>query len=82
MPALLDKTMIFVTGKGGVGKSTVAASLALLAAARGKRTILCELAEQDRISRAFRREGVGPHETELADGLWAITIDPQEALKE
>jgi anion-transporting ArsA/GET3 family ATPase len=82
MPALLDKTMIFVTGKGGVGKSTVAASLALAAAAHGRRTILCELAEQDRISRAFRREGVGPHETELAENLWAITIDPQEALKE
>jgi anion-transporting ArsA/GET3 family ATPase len=79
---LLDKRLIVVTGKGGVGKTTVSAALGLAAAARGKRTIVCEVSRQERMSRAFRKEGVGFSETELADDFWAISIDPEDALFE
>lgn len=79
---MLDKRLVFVTGKGGVGRTTVAAALGLAAARRGKRTILCELAEQERTSSGLGREGVGHHETEVAPGLWAVSIDPQRALEE
>jgi anion-transporting ArsA/GET3 family ATPase len=84
MEALLrERRLLYVTGKGGVGKTTVAAALGLAAAAAGRRTIVCEVAEQDRVSRAFRREGVvAETEVELAENLWAITIDPQRALEE
>ena len=75
--------MLYVTGKGGVGKTTVAAALGLAAARTGRRTIVCEVAEQDRMSRAFARHGVRPEqEVELAKDLWAITIDPSQALLE
>ena len=75
--------MLYVTGKGGVGKTTVAAALGLAAARTGRRTIVCEVAEQDRMSRAFARHGVRPEqEVELAEDLWAITIDPSQALLE
>src|ERR671917_1680031 len=82
MPHVLDKRLLFVTGKGGVGKTTVSAALALAAAERGKRTIVCEVSRQERMSRAFRREGVGFEEAELADDFWAISIDPEDALME
>ena len=74
---LLDRTLLYVTGKGGVGKTTVAAALGLAAAARGRRTIVCEVAEQDRVSRAFARQGVRrEQEVELAENLWAISDRP------
>jgi anion-transporting ArsA/GET3 family ATPase len=84
MEALLrDRRLLYVTGKGGVGKTTVAAALGLAAAEAGRRTIVCEVAEQDRVSRAFRREGVTAEtEVELAENLWAVTIDPNKALQE
>jgi anion-transporting ArsA/GET3 family ATPase len=82
MADLLDKRLVFVTGKGGVGKTTVAAALGLVAARAGKRTIVCEVAHQERMSRVFRREGVGYSETRLARGLYAMSIDPQQSMEE
>ena len=82
MPPLLDKRLVVVTGKGGVGRTTVSAALGLVAARRGKRTMVAEVAQHERMSRAFRREGVGYSETELAKNLWAMSVDPQRALDE
>jgi anion-transporting ArsA/GET3 family ATPase len=82
MSDLLEKRLIFVTGKGGVGKSTVSAALGVAAARLGKRTIVCEVAQQERMSAVFHREGVGYRETEIADNLYAFSIDPQRALEE
>jgi anion-transporting ArsA/GET3 family ATPase len=82
MPELLSKRLVIVTGKGGVGKSTVALAIALAAAGRGKRTILCEVSAQERLSQVFHHAEVGFHETEMAENLWAISIDPDEAMRE
>jgi anion-transporting ArsA/GET3 family ATPase len=82
VPDLLDKRLVIVTGKGGVGKSTVALALALAAARSGKRTILCEVAAQEHLSKVFHRAEVGFHEVEMADNLWGISIDPDESMRE
>jgi anion-transporting ArsA/GET3 family ATPase len=82
VPELLDKRLVIVTGKGGVGKSTVALALGMAAAADGLRTIVCEVSSQEHTSRVFHRAEVGFHEVEMADNLWAISIDPDEAMRE
>jgi anion-transporting ArsA/GET3 family ATPase len=73
---------VFVTGKGGVGKSTVALALALAGAKAGKRTILCEVASQEHLSHVFHRSQVGFQEAELGENLWGISIDPDESMRE
>jgi len=80
--ALLDKRLIFVTGKGGVGKSTVAIALGLLAARRGLRTIVAELASQERVQQTFERKSDSFREVEVGPGLFAISIDPERAMEE
>ena len=82
MRDLLDKRLAIVTGKGGVGKSTVALALGMAAAERGKRTIVCEVGAQEGMSRVFHRAEVGFHEVEMAENLWAISIDPDESMRE
>jgi anion-transporting ArsA/GET3 family ATPase len=80
--AFLDKRLVFVTGKGGVGKTTVAVALGLRAAEEGKRTIVCEVSAQENASRIFEHTEVGFHEVEMAENLWSISIDPDESMRE
>ena len=82
IPELLDKRLVIVTGKGGVGKTTVAVALGLRAAAEGKRTIVCEVSSQENASRMFDHTEVGFHEVEMEENLWSISIDPDESMRE
>ena len=80
---LLAKRLLVVTGKGGVGKTTVAAALGLVAARAGRRTVVAEVARRGDVTSAFGRDDAGPFaETEMAPGLWHISIDPQDAMEE
>ena len=82
MPALLDKRLLVVTGKGGVGKTTVAAALGLLAARQGRRTVVCEVAQQERLAGLFGAREVGHGEVELAPGLFSVSVQPERAMHE
>ena len=73
MPSLLDKRLVLVTGKGGVGKTTVAAALGLVAARRGKRTVVCEVAEQTQLGGLLEQ---------LPEGLDRVSVDPERAKQE
>jgi anion-transporting ArsA/GET3 family ATPase len=82
VPSLLDKRLVVVTGKGGVGKTTVAAALGLVASRAGKRTVICEVAEQERLSDLFGVDASGHEERELAPNLHALSVDPELAKEE
>ncbi|HVG58035.1 MAG TPA: ArsA family ATPase [Hyalangium sp.] len=82
MAGLLDKRLWIVSGKGGVGKSTISAALALRSARAGRRTLVCEVNTQERISRFLERPPAGPNVTLLEENLWAVDVRPQEAMRE
>lgn len=79
---LADKRLVVVTGKGGVGKSTLAAALAMQSAREGLRTLVCEVNAKERISQLLGRPEVGPEVTALDENLWAVNVRPQEAMRE
>jgi anion-transporting ArsA/GET3 family ATPase len=79
---LLDHKLLFVTGKGGVGKTSVASALGLLAAQHGKRTLVCEVDAKGDLADFF---GVGPlgfDPTEVRSKLFAMSMNTEESLKE
>jgi anion-transporting ArsA/GET3 family ATPase len=82
MAGLLDKRLWIVSGKGGVGKSTIAAALALASARAGRKTLVCEVNTQERVSRFLERPAAGPEVTLLEENLWAVDVRPQEAMRE
>jgi anion-transporting ArsA/GET3 family ATPase len=80
--ALLDKRLLLVMGKGGTGKTTISAALGLAAARRGRRTVVVEVAEQERLARLFGKRGGAHDEVELAPGLFGLSVDPRRAMDE
>jgi anion-transporting ArsA/GET3 family ATPase len=81
-----------VTGKGGTGKTTVAASLALALASRGQDVLLCEVEGRQGISRLFDVDPLPYEERRIATGqaegdqpagtVYGLHIDPESALLE
>lgn len=80
--SLFDKRFVVIAGKGGVGRTTVAASLAVAAAAKGKRVLLCQTKAKERLSTLFGVPPVGTELARLRDRLWGVNMTPQAALRE
>ncbi len=80
--ALADKRLLIVTGKGGVGKTTISAALALDSARAGKRTLVCEVNTKERITQLLGKPEVGAEVTSLEENLWSVNVRPQEAMRE
>lgn len=82
MVDLLERRLLFVTGKGGVGKSTTAAALALLSAQRERRTLAVEVDAKGDLTDFFEtpRSGFEPHH--VAPNLWAMAMDTEASLRE
>src|SRR6202140_1032357 len=82
MTNLLDRKLLFVTGKGGVGKSTIAAGLALLGAEHGKRTLVCEVDAKGNLADFFETGPTRFEERQIMPGLWAMSMDTEASLKQ
>jgi anion-transporting ArsA/GET3 family ATPase len=80
--ALQELRLVVVSGKGGVGRTTVAAALARAAADAGKRVLIAESAPTDRLGRLYGKEAIGPTVTTLAPGIDAVNMTPESSLLE
>ena len=80
MDVLVDKKIIFVGGKGGVGKSTTSAALALTHAKAGNTTLIVSTDPAHNLGDIFHKK-VSHKKTKLADNLWGIEINPEEESK-
>jgi anion-transporting ArsA/GET3 family ATPase len=81
-PALLDRRLLVVTGKGGTGKSTVSAALALAASRKKKRVLVCEVTARERVSELFGRPPSGPQIHKLFEDVYSVHVRPPEAMRE
>lgn len=79
---LENKRFLIVTGKGGVGKTTVCAAQALAFAAKGKRVLVCMCHAKERLSTMLGSELIGPEVVAVAPNVWAVNMDPTRALEE
>src|SRR5580658_4285012 len=82
MVGLLDRRLLFVTGKGGVGKTTVAAGLALYAAEHGRRTLVCEMDAKGDVAAYFETGPTSFTAREVFPSLWAMSMDTEASLRE
>ena len=80
--ALETKRFLIVTGKGGVGKTTVCAAEALALAAKGKRVLVCMCNAKERLSAMLGSELIGPEVKSVATNVWAVNMEPERALAE
>ena len=79
---LLERKLLFVTGKGGVGKTTVAAGLALKAASTGRRTLVCEVDAKGDLSTFLETGPLAFEERRVQENLYAMCMQTEESLKE
>lgn len=79
---LLDRRFILVLGKGGVGRSTMAAAIAAACARRGRQTLLFQSSAKDRFGDYFGKPPCGPEPSELAPHLYGLNTSPADALRE
>ena len=82
VPDLLSRRLLFVTGKGGTGKTTVAAALARHVASTGARVLVVEMDEKGALAAAL---GCGPlsfEPAEVAPNLSAMAMNTEDSLRE
>lgn len=76
------RRLFIVVGKGGVGKTTVCAAMAMALAGRGKRVLVAMCNAKERLSTMLGSDVIGPEVVPVAKNIWAVNMDPEKALEE
>jgi anion-transporting ArsA/GET3 family ATPase len=82
MSTLGDKRFVLITGKGGVGKTTVCAAEAMSLAAQGKRVLVAMCNAKERLSAMLGVPPIGPDVAPAGENIWAVNMQPEKALEE
>ncbi|HLM73398.1 MAG TPA: ArsA family ATPase [Polyangiaceae bacterium] len=80
--SLAKRRFLFVTGKGGVGKTTVSGALAMAFAAHGKRVLVCMCNTKERLSAILGTRPIPDDVVSVGHNIWAVNISPEKALEE
>jgi len=80
--AFFKPRVLIVSGKGGVGKTTVSAALALVAARHGRKVCVAEVDRKGTLPKLFGGGDLGYDPSELSPGVWGMNIVPDAALAE
>ena len=81
-PEWLDQRLLFFTGKGGTGKSTIAAAAALFAARHGKRVLIVDVDAKQTVADLFEHAPVGFVGERVHPGVVAMAMDTEKSLRE
>lgn len=82
VPTLFQRRLLIVSGKGGVGKSTVSAALGVLAARYGRKTLIVELAGQESMATLLEGKSVGYEIVERRPGLYSMSVTPEASMQD
>ncbi len=80
--SLESQRFVFVTGKGGAGKTTLTAALALALAARGKKVLVATSRAQHRLAELLGTPSFTTEIQPLRKNLWGVYLVPEVALRE
>lgn len=82
LDAILDRRLLIISGKGGVGKTTIAAALGILASRHSKKVLIAEVEGKGSLSGLFDAGELTPEPKKLGPGLYGMNISPEKALEE
>src|SRR6056297_2019133 len=77
---LFERRLVFVMGKGGVGKTTISAALAIAAERMGKRVLLAEIGDSDAIGQIFISDTLPEEPVKIAETIWGARVNPKSEL--
>src|SRR2546430_4840691 len=80
---LLDRQLLILSGKGGVGRTAVAAALARAAVHAGKRVLVAQMDSPERLGRLLgHAAGIGAEVTSVSEGLDAVNMTTKAAMRQ